>query len=187
MRLFLAIPAPPHVQAHASLLVEELRGAGDVRWIRPELLHLTLKFFGEVPEERAEELVKTFSGLANTGANFVLECGGIGAFPTLRRARTIWLSIGGKGAARLAALAERIESTAETLGFKREERRFQPHLTLGRVRGPRGLPELSRRLERLTAAETEPIPWPVRSFHLIRSELKPAGPIYTSLQEIELK
>lgn len=187
MRLFLAIPAPPAVQAAASQAIEQLRGAGDVRWVRPELLHLTLKFLGEVPEERAEELVKSFAELANTGANFVLECGGIRAFPTLRKARTVWMGIGGKGTGRLAALAERIESRAEILGFKREERRFQPHLTLGRVRGPRGLPELFRRLERLAATETEPTPWPVRSFHLMRSDSKPAGPIYTSLQEYPLK
>lgn len=187
MRLFLALPAPPDVQAAASRVIERLRGAGEVRWVDPPLLHLTLKFLGEVPEERLEEIAKAAAETANTAANFVLECGGVGAFPQPRRARVVWMGVAGPGVGRLSRLVDGLEGRLEKLGFAREEREFRPHLTLGRVKGQKGLQELARRVEREAKETPEMVEWPVSSLTLVRSELRRTGPIYTAVRELSFR
>lgn len=187
MRLFFALPAPPEVQAAASRVIERLRGAGEVKWVDPPLLHLTLKFLGEVPEERLEEITKAAVETANTAANFVLECGGIGAFPHPRRPRVVWLGIGGAGAEKLGRLAESLDRRLAKVGFAREEREFRPHLTLGRVKGPKGLPDLAKRLEREAKGEPERVSWPVSELILVQSQLRRTGPIYTPVEHFSLR
>ena len=184
MRLFLAIPAPPAVRQLAEEAVAQLRGAGEVRWVEPDLLHVTLKFLGEVPAERREEIESAAAETANKFSALVVECGGVGAFPNSRKPRTVWLGLSGQGEGALAALAGELESALAARGFPREERPFRPHLTLGRVKGPKGLSKLARRLER--AADTQTVEWPVRSLHLVKSDLRPTGPLYTTLREFPL-
>lgn len=186
MRLFLAIPAPEAIRTLAVRAVAELRGAGEVRWVQPDLLHLTLKFLGEVPEERRQEIEAAAAETANKFSALVVECGGVGAFPNLRKPRTVWLGLSGQGEAVLAALAQDLETSLAARGFPREERPFRGHLTLGRVNGPKGLADLGRGLERLAAAEQDRVEWPVGSFQLVKSDLRPAGPIYTPLAEFPL-
>src|SRR5687767_15603596 len=96
MRLFIAVPTPDPVRAAAAAVIDRLRGPEGVSWVKPERLHLTLKFLGEVSAERQEEIESAIAETANGFSRFVVQCGGVGAFPTLRRPRTVWLGFSGE-------------------------------------------------------------------------------------------
>jgi 2'-5' RNA ligase len=189
VRLFVAVPAPEAVRTAAVGVMERLRGAGDVRWVRPELLHLTLKFLGATPAEKMPAIAQILEENANKFSRIVVELGGAGAFPNERRPQTLWLGLSGEGASSLGRLAEGIERGLEPLGFAREQRAFRPHLTIGRVKSPRGQAELSQRLRQVAAAGSEPsrVEWPVEEIQLIRSDLRPAGPEYTVLRSFPFR
>jgi RNA 2',3'-cyclic 3'-phosphodiesterase len=181
LRLFVAVPAPLDVRAATEAVVGQLKGQGDVRWVAPELLHLTLKFLGPTPAEKVGGISAALAEKANKFSRFMVELGDAGAFPNLRRPQTIWMGVGGDVRA-LERLAERVEQALEPLGFPPEKRGFRPHLTIGRVKSPKGLAELSRQLQ---GAAQQPgrvaVPWPVEEIHLVQSVLKPSGPEYTPL------
>jgi RNA 2',3'-cyclic 3'-phosphodiesterase len=174
VRSFIAIDLPEDV--HAALEREQQtfrRLAPEARWTRPEGIHLTLKFLGEVAEER----VKAVSdALADLGAfeKFPVEVRGFGFFPNARRPRVFWAGIESPPA--LGELAGRVEAAMEELGFAREQRDFHPHLTLARFKEPRPQPELAACVEvqsgmglgRFEAAE----------FFLYESKLSPHGAVY---------
>ena len=183
VRLFIAVPTPEPVRAAAAAVIHRLRGPEGVSWVKPERLHLTLRFLGQVSAEQKEEIESAIAETANAFSRFVVQCGGAGAFPTVRRPRTIWLGFSGEGKASLVALAERLERRLEKCGFPREDRPFQPHLTLGRVKDPRAVRELARRLERETLEETD---WPIDELHLVKSDLGPR-PVYTILAHYRLR
>lgn len=185
LRLFVAVPAPPGVREAAAGVIARLRGEGDVRWVAPELLHLTLKFLGPTPPERVPQIEAALAKNSNSFSRFVVELERLGAFPNARRARTIWLGL--RAPAELERLAQAVDEAVHPLGFPREERAFRPHLTLGRVKSARGLAGLARALEELPAAGLPAAePWPVEEFHLVRSDLRPAGPVYTVLARFPL-
>ncbi len=188
LRLFVAAAAPERIRAAASEATVTLQRLGDVRWVTPERLHLTLKFLGSVPKEKVPEIEEVLRGIANNCLHFAIRLDGIGAFPSTRRPQTVWLGLGGDTAA-LSTLADRIEAAVEPLGFARERRPFRPHLTLGRVRSSRGLRDLATELEQRateTSAGIAKVEWRIDEIALIRSDLKPTGPVYTELSRFPL-
>lgn len=185
LRLFIAVPAPLAVREQARAVMVRLRGAGDVRWVTPDRLHLTLKFLGDCSPDLVPSLTEILEESANIFSAFVVELGDVGAFPNLRKPQTLWLGV--ERAEALSQLAEQIEQAVGKFGFKREAKAFRPHLTLGRVKSPRDLGKLAAEL-RTAAAEAAPrIEWPVEEFELVRSELRPSGPVYTTLQRFSLR
>jgi 2'-5' RNA ligase len=187
LRLFIAIPAPPAVRQAADRVIAGLRGAGDVRWVTPERLHLTLKFLGATPPEKVEGISAALAEKANVFSSFMVYLGGAGAFPNRRRPQTVWMGVEGEGTAALARLAEEIDEAVHPFGFDREKRAFRAHLTIGRVKSQHGLRELSARLGALESGSAEPVPWPVEEFHLVQSILRPDGPEYTPLRRYSLR
>ncbi|MFN3650918.1 MAG: RNA 2',3'-cyclic phosphodiesterase [Armatimonadota bacterium] len=187
LRLFIALPATPEVVRRAQETISRLRGAGDVRWVAPDRLHLTLKFLGDTPAGKLPEIIAGIAAKANTFSRFMVELGGAGAFPNLRRPQTLWLGFAGRGAETLTALAAAVDEAAHAAGWPREKRPFQPHLTLGRVRSSRELRELAERLRREGEAATASVEWPVEELHLVRSVLRPQGPEYTVLERFPLR
>lgn len=185
-RLFIAIPAPPAVRRWAAEVISTLRGPGEVRWVAPELLHLTLKFLGETPAGLVPKIAENLAEKANEFSRIVVELGRVGAFPNLRRPQTLWLGIEGQETGMLTALTAGIERALLPLGIPKEGKAFKPHLTIGRVKGPRGLAELSRALVREAERDAAQIEWWVEEFTLVRSVLRPAGPEYTSLYHFPL-
>jgi 2'-5' RNA ligase len=147
MRLFVALPIPQEARREIGTLIEDLRRAdGPVRWVGEEGIHLTLKFLGEVPESRVPEIGDALRQAASGTPPLAVTLTEAGGFPTLARARVIWLGLAGPPA--LELLAHRVAHACDTLGFPPEARVFHPHLTLGRLRdGARPDPELIRRLE----------------------------------------
>ena len=132
MRLFVAVNLPREERDRLYAETRVLREAGlPVRWVAAESLHITLKFLGEVPEQRAGAVQAAVEEAATRHAPFTLSLGGIGAFRNLRRPRVVWLGI--HGAPELLALQADVESALEPLGFVKEQRPFSPHLTLGRA------------------------------------------------------
>jgi RNA 2',3'-cyclic 3'-phosphodiesterase len=189
VRLFLAINLPPDVRLEVLAATAALRTcAPELAWVTEPGLHLTLKFFGEQAEARAEaqadSLRAAIAGVAGRHRELVLGLGGIGAFPNFRRARVVWLGVANE--ARLELLHHDIELACESLGFELEGRPFRPHLTLARVKHE--LPE--DRLRALSRAakqvdfRTELI---ARSIDLMQSTLTAAGPTYTTVVSAALR
>lgn len=131
MRLFVALNLPKKERtrihrASAPLREEDL----PVRWIDPDSYHLTLKFLGEVRQERVGEIHEIIQRVAQSTPPFELTLGGFGAFPTIRRPRVVWLGV--VASAELRCLKQDLEWGLADAGFEAETRAFHPHLTLGR-------------------------------------------------------
>ena len=189
LRLFVAVPVTPAVEARALATIQALRGKGDVRWVAGDRLHLTLKFLGTVPREKLSSIRRILAKSANNVSLFVVELGSAGAFPHVRHPRTIWLGLEGETGP-LTTLAREVDRALHSLGFPLEQRPFQAHLTLGRVKSPKGLKELGEGLHALahsTRSREERPSWAVDEYHLIHSELLPGGPRYTLLNRFSLR
>jgi len=155
----------------------------DVRWVNPEKIHLTLKFFGNIDESRIEPIVKSIEGPIQNTSPFSLKVRGVGAFPHLKNPRVIWMGlVDGKEV--LVHIQKQLERELEKIGFEPEERAFHPHLTLGRMKSNKGRSELVGRMER--RKEEEFGDFGVERVILFKSDLRPTGPIYTHLRELKL-
>ena len=158
-----------------------------VGWVRPEGIHLTLKFLGNIRPEIVDRVLDSLAAPATMSAPFQLGLSGLlGVFPNRRRPRVLWAGIDGELAA-LSALQEAVEEAMKNLGFSPEERPYSPHLTLGRVR--RGVSDatLAKISSSVTAAQLLAAqPWQVDSFHLFQTDLKPSGSVHTVLGSVTL-
>lgn len=153
-RLFVAVPLAEETRAAVAALVDEVRQAVDaatreprsqVRWVRMDGLHLTLRFIGPTPADRVEVLSRLVDEAAGGGGPFSVRIRGAGAFPSAARPRSLWLGID-EGQAELAALADRLGERLETAGWRRDDRPFRAHLTLARADGRREGPLVARTL-----------------------------------------
>lgn len=184
LRAFLAIELPKIVLKKIEEVQEELKSShADVRWVNPEKIHLTLKFFGNIEESRIEPIVKSIEGPIRTTTPFPLAIRGMGTFPHLKTPRVIWIGLV-EGREILALFQKQLESKIEAIGFEAEERPFHPHLTLGRVKSGRGKEELIRGMEKYKDEEFGN--FRVERVVLFKSELRPTGPVYTPLRELKL-
>lgn len=184
MRLFIAANLASALKAALSQVQEALKARGaDVGWVKPENLHITLRFLGEVEEARLPVLSEAIASSLKGASPFPLALGGLGAFPDLRFPRVIWIGVK-KGAEELSALQARLEEGLQRIGFPPEDRPFSPHLTLGRVRSPRKREALVEGLKVLQVPLLEEMV--LESVELMRSQLHPAGAIYTILQRFPL-
>jgi 2'-5' RNA ligase len=185
VRLFVALEIPSDVRGNLDALIKELRGletpnspkTRKMRWVRPENLHLTLKFIGETPPEELEAIRTALLGVASRQAVEVRFCG-LGFFPNQKRARVFWVGV--EGTPNLVALADDVDLQLERAGIPREGRSYSPHLTLARLQPPGVARELQAAVQENAARELGIL----RSgeFHLIESKLKPNGAEYTTLQ-----
>lgn len=184
MRLFIAVDLNSQNKDALTGLQARLKKAdADVKWVAPENIHLTLKFLGQVQEEKAPKII---SGIKESIAGFKpfsLEIVSLGAFPSLKYPRVIWAGIE-KGKENLEKLAERIETAMLKLGFPEEKRGFSSHLTLGRVRSAKNKDRLCRQI---SLASFPALPQDIASVNLYQSRLTPQGPIYEKLAEASLQ
>jgi 2'-5' RNA ligase len=184
VRTFIAVELPQHVKAALEEVQKELKETGaDVRWVRPESIHLTLKFLGEIDEESVVRIRKVMEGVASAHRPFEVEVKGMGCFPNLKQPRVIWVGVLDRQKA-LASLQEGVEEAVGLLGFEREERPFRPHLTLGRVRTAKGRQALLERMGSMLGQEFGT--FEVHSVILFKSDLHPSGARYTPLWEMAL-
>jgi 2'-5' RNA ligase len=162
------------------------RPAGQAaRWGRAEDIHLTLKFLGDVPADAIPEIAEALRVACAASAPFAVTLAGLGCFPNCRQPRVIWVGI--KETTALRNLQSAVEEVMNDLGYAPEERAFSPHLTLARVERnakPKEVAALGLEVERAGLGEIATVH--VESVYLIRSDLRPAGPIYTELAEARL-
>jgi 2'-5' RNA ligase len=176
-RTFIAVELPDDVRGRLLSLQQTLaRSGGDVKWVEEENLHVTLLFLGEVDERDLPAVCSAVSEACSAIEPFTLSIDGVGCFGNPRRPRTLWAGVGA-GREQLIALHDAIEGPLLDLGcYRREERKFEPHLTLGRVRGDSGagrLAEALQRQEKFVAGEFE-----VDEAAVMSSDLRPEGPVY---------
>jgi len=180
IRSFLALEPPEEILREIRQVQNRLKKMihGDVRWIRPESIHLTLKFFGDISENAVANISAVTEKAAAAVRPFELAIGGAGVFPDMNRPRIIWLGMNGD-VARLVAFQNELEQTLQGMGFPREERPFRPHLTLGRIKAPKGMTGLA---DALNKGETFAAGrFKASVLGLFKSDLTPQGAIYTQL------
>lgn len=184
-RTFVAVEITNAIRVRAVELIQALADtAADVNWVEPHNLHLTMKFLGQVHEREIAEVCQAVAEGAGQVAPFEFVVRGAGAFPNAARPRTVWLGAG-DGVQEMVALHDRVEEALAELGYREEHRRFQPHLTIGRVRGVgAAISELGARLQRhadFTAGSMT-----VNKVTIFASTLTAEGPIYEVLGSARL-
>jgi 2'-5' RNA ligase len=185
MRIFIAIEIPEETRAGLRDAQRALKtDAVDASWPRPEGIHLTLKFLGEVPEAKVPEITKALATAAAGSRVFHLAVDGTGTFPNTRNARVVWAGLEGEIEC-LNRLQAAVEDAMERAGFDRETRAFAPHLTLGRIKYIRSREAWARALEQVKGLKLPA--FAVSSFNLMRSELKRTGAEYTQIARFELQ
>lgn len=174
MRLFLALNLPGDVRGALHEATAPLRGAvpRGVSWVRPEGLHLTLKFLGDVDDARVATIAAALRGVAAAHAAVRLVVAGVGAFPSLARPRVVWAGV--EATPRLELLQHDVEAACAALGFEVEGRAFRPHVTLGRVR-PGSSVEALRALAAAASTATPCADVVVPTLDLMASTLMPGG------------
>jgi 2'-5' RNA ligase len=177
VRLFVALEIPAAVRDNLATLIEELRNAEPkARWVRPENVHVTLKFLGETSSEKLEEIRHTLLAVRSE-QTVRLDFRGLGFFPNEKRPRVLWAGM--DTSPNVPSLAAGIDQALEKLGFPREDRPFTPHLTLARFSSPRVSDKLRAAIQENMARESGPLR--TNEFHLIESKLKPSGAEYRRL------
>ena len=176
VRTFICIEIPQSIKGRINRLQEILRQLdAQISWTKPSNIHLTLKFLGGVEAARIERVKKALERAANGIGPFEVEVSGSGCFPSARSPRVLWVGFSNVPEL-LQHLYSNIEDELAREGFEREKRKFSPHLTIGRIRAPRNS---ARVAEALIASGFESEAFIATEVILMRSDLKPAGSIYT--------
>ena len=179
MRLFIAVPLKEQVKAQVEKIQTRLaKSAADVKWVNPVNLHLTLKFLGETQPDKIGVIDESLNPEIVKFPAFQVRFDVLGAFPGITHPRVVWLA-GSQGIQQLVSLAGVIEQQLVSRSFPAEDRPFTAHLTIGRVRSPRGLKKLSHFLDEPKLAA--PLLIDVQEVHLIQSTLSPRGPDYKTI------
>ena len=183
MRVFVSVQVPADAKRELGKLIDRLalEYSREVRWVALEGIHLTMKFLGDVEPSRISDAVEAMSCAAHAIAPFRIQLSGLGTFPNARRPRVFWAGVAGD-LGPMQELQQRVEDSMAGLGFVRDERPFNPHLTLGRVRDQAS--DTERR--RIGAAFSRQAlgtldPWLVEEVYLVQSHLGPKGATYSDL------
>ncbi len=184
MRLFFGVPVDETVRERVAELQQQLKAAaGKVTWERPAKFHFTLRFLGDMSEERVAKIAEAASGVWESAQPGQVVLRGIGAFPNPRSPRVVWVGVV-EGAEVLGGLEKALSAALEkAVRFPREKRAFSPHLTIGRVRVQRRDPGLEAAIGRLADAEAGT--FAVKQFVLYQSILGPGGSVYQVLRTYE--
>jgi len=187
IRTFIAIELPDHVKrglGRTITMCKEQVATRSVKWVAVDSIHVTLKFLGDVPASRIEDIRRALGPLCEAAAPMRLTVAGLGAFPSPAAPRILWAGLGGD-LEPLSALAQEIDEALVALCFPAEHRPFAPHLTLARLRedataGTRAL--LGSMVTR--SRPPQPLSFDASSASIMRSQLTPQGPIYSRLAEL---
>jgi 2'-5' RNA ligase len=185
IRTFLAVEVPAGLRQKAADVIRFLgRHQEGIKWVDPQNIHVTVKFLGDVEDAEIYEVCQVTAKAIADLQPFRVACHGVGAFPNAQRPRTVWLGID-DSARQFEQLHRRVDDALAGLRFPREVRRYQPHLTLGRVRhGKRPPTELTARIHEQSAVDLGEID--VEELVVFSSELTPDGPVYTALSHAPL-
>ncbi len=184
IRCFVAADLDGPARQEVERLQERLRKMGvRGRWVAPGRVHVTVRFIGEVPPETFDAVFEALARPVGTTGALDLVLQGLGAFPSLRRPRVLWVGLAGDVAA-LAGAAREVNERLEGLGLPGEARPFRPHVTLARAKGPSGMEGLEQALRALGPYQGPG--FRVTRLTLYESRLKPGGPEYLPRRSIPL-
>lgn len=187
VRAFIAIELPENVRNSLRSAIRHIRGfvtSPDIKWVPPENIHLTLKFLGQVPLERVEDLRRPLKDICTVTPPMTLEVCTLGGFPSPESPRVVWVGLSGDTTS-LTSLAQHIDNDLSEMGFPRETRPFTPHLTIARVR-----PEAASRTRSALGTAIRDshgvtrIEFEADAVSLMRSQLTPRGAIYTRMAHL---
>ena len=181
IRAFIAIELSSEIRQELSFVQSQLKTVNaDLKWVRPESIHLTLKFLGNITQEKIGEVKKILDTISQNHKPFEVSLFQIGGFPKLEHPRVIWVGID-KGCSQAESIAKDCEEALSNIGFEKEKRPFSAHLTLGRVRSPKGRNELVSKIKALDFKPSAVTA--INKLTLFQSTLTPKGSIYTPLHE----
>lgn len=189
VRTFIAIELDDELKTNLGLLQDRLRNLmapRSVRWVQPQGIHLTLKFLGDTPVAKVEDVQAALMRAAAQARPFTISVGGVGCFPNTRRPRVVWVGIQEVTGA-LVQLRNAIEAQVAPLGFPTEKRAFHPHFTLGRVQryaSPSEVREIGQVVATSAVGTIDEMA--VASVLYIKSDLRPSGAVYKHLLEAPL-
>jgi len=187
MRTFIAIELPKVILDSLALLEDRLKNTGaDVKWVEPRNIHLTLKFLGEVDQQKLEKINEALKSISGDKKTFHMRVSSIGAFPKISSPRIIWVGID-KGDNETKEITEGLEEKLAKLDIPKEDRPFSSHITIGRVKSTLNRDKL---IQELTAAEgilkMGNLEFNVERITLFQSTLTPNGPVYNPLKTADL-
>jgi len=184
IRTFIAVELPEKIIYTIGTVQEEIKSYGlKIRWVRPENIHLTLKFLGDIQEADTEKVARAISESVTDHSAISLAVKGIGVFPGIKKPRVLWMGIS-KQLDLLTALQQTLDEKLEAMGFPKEKRLFKGHLTLGRIKSKIDPKTLYDVLKKFIQFESEP--FFADKIILYKSDLKPKGLVYTKLIEAYL-
>jgi 2'-5' RNA ligase len=180
IRAFLAVDPPREILDAIAMIQDRLRKIiqGDIRWVKPAGIHLTLKFFGNISESDVANISLVVTNNASHVKAFTLGINKVGAFPDVKRPRVLWLGMDGD-VDTLIHLQKKVDAELYNYGFEKEDRTFRPHLTLARIKEPRGLIGLAKIMEK--SEDYAAGSFSAAGLNLLKSDLTPKGAVYTKL------
>ena len=185
IRTFVACELPREIRSEIGQIQEDLKHRRlRLKWVRPENLHLTLKFLGDVSTGQIDTIVAAIEKVARAFMPISLAAKGIGVFPGIRRPRVLWVGIGGQFP-QLGQLQATVADELARAGFPAEKRPYKGHLTIGRIKTAVDPRQLAAALTEY--ADFETTAFTVDEVVLFRSQLRPDGPVYTRLRNVTLK
>ncbi len=181
IRSFIAVDInDPAIAKKVEDVEKKLMGVqAAVKWIDPKIVHVTLKFLGDISPAQIDPIFEVMKGVGFKP--FEIHISNIGCFPNMNRPRVVWVGIK-EGKEELEALYSQLNLKLKPLGFRPETRRFRAHITIGRVKGKKGIHELAGQISRMKDLEIGI--QRIESLKLKKSTLTPKGPIYETLREV---
>lgn len=179
MRLFVAVELPSEIKENVISAQKELKEL-DIKLVEPENLHFCIKFLGEVPEDKIEDVKSALDSISFK--KFEISLKGVGAFPDQEYIRVLWVGVDGEQP--MIELAGIIDDCMNKIGFEKEKRAFVPHLTIGRVKSGKDKEKMVKFISKYNNKLFGS--FSVNRLKLISSELTPEGPVYEEIHEVEL-
>lgn len=182
MRTFIAIELSQEIKEYLTSLQNKLKiSKADVRWVEPKNIHLTLKFLGEIDENKLGQISVTIEEVAKENNRFTLSLAKLGAFPNEKSPRIIWVGLG-NGASEAKHIANLLEEKLDRIGIPKETREFSSHITIGRAKSNLNQMQLVKEMGKLLNIDCG-LEFAVKKITLFKSTLTPKGPTYEILKE----
>jgi len=184
IRAFIALKLPEQLTSLLNSTQQKLMGYGfKIRWVRPENIHLTIKFLGDIQLSDIDRISAVLSESARNFQPFSFYAKGLGVFPGIRRPRVIWVGLAGE-VDQIIGFQRHIDQSLSAIGYPKEKRPFQGHLTLGRFKGAVHSGKLAEALNHQSGFVSDTVT--IESVILFKSDLKPSGAVYSELASIPL-
>lgn len=185
IRTFVAVELSEAIKEQIGQVQQKLKQElGDLKWVSRNNFHLTLKFLGDVESRQIPKMAEGLTQALQEMERFSLGFAGVGGFPRTVEPRVIWIGID-EGREQLIRLQQVVDEALRVQGFPPETKRYSPHLTLARTREDSDLRQVGERLERIFVPAIGRDQ--VEAIRIMKSDLRPGGPVYTCLQEIRVK